>query len=141
MPEALITIHNNQIMENEPLITHQQEPHVEFGDYEMKGQYGIWLSNDGKKYVLFPSELVSMLLHIEGKLTASCKDGDIWNGNTVYYSDAVDEYIWILTDYANKKSAYLVFPKIRFTRKLVKPSNFYMVHYRKGLRQSIKETV
>lgn len=56
MPEVLITIHNNQIMENEPLITHQQEPHVEFGDYEMKGQYGIWLSNDGKKYVLFPSE-------------------------------------------------------------------------------------
>lgn len=118
MPEALITIHNNQIMENEPLITHQQEPHVEFGDYEMKGQYGIWLSNDGKKYVLFPSELVSMLLHIEGKLTASCKDGDIWNGNTVYYSDAVDEYIWILTDYANKKSAYLVFPKNKIHKEI-----------------------
>lgn len=37
---------------------------------------------DGKKYVLFPTQLVTMLLHKEGKLIASCKDGDYRNGNT-----------------------------------------------------------
>lgn len=53
-----------------------------FGDYEGNEKYTILMLYDGKKYVLFPTQLVTMLLHKEGKLIASCKDGDYRNGNT-----------------------------------------------------------
>ena len=82
-----------------------------FGDYEGNEEYAILMLYDGKKYVLFPTQLVTMLLHKEGKLIASCKDGDYWNGNTVFFYDEVDHYNLILTDYADKKASYLVFQK------------------------------
>lgn len=82
-----------------------------FGDYEGNGKCCIMLLYGGKRYVLFPTQLITMLIQKEGNLTASCKDGDVWNGNTVYYHDAVDDYKWLLSDYADKEAAYLVFPK------------------------------
>lgn len=98
-------------MENKQLFPQSEEAHIVFGDYGGKGKYGIWLLCKGKKYVLYPRQLIKMLLHKSGELTASCKDGEAWNGNTVYYYDVVDEYRWILTDYFDKRAAYLLFPK------------------------------
>lgn len=86
-------------MENKQLSPQSEVAHIVFGNYEDKGKYGIWLLCKGKKYVLYPRQLIKMLLHKSGELTASCKDGEAWNGNTVYYYDVVDEYRWILTDY------------------------------------------
>lgn len=82
-----------------------------FGNYEGNVKCCIMLLYGGKRYVLFPTQLITMLIQKEGNLTASRKDGDVWNGNTVYYYDAVDEYKWLLSDYVDKKAAYLVFPK------------------------------
>lgn len=98
-------------MENLQLSSQPEEAHIVFGDYEDKGKYGIWLLCRGKKYVLYPRQLIKMLLHKSGELTASCKDGEVWNGNIVYYYDGVDEYRWILTDYFDNRAAYLLFPK------------------------------
>ena len=98
-------------MENKQLSSQPEEAHIVFGDYEGKGKYGVWLLCRGKKYLLYPRQLIKMLLHKSGELTACCKDGEDWNGNTVYYFDGVDEYRWILTDYFDKRAAYLLFPK------------------------------
>lgn len=39
-----------------------------------------------------PANVYLSELHKSCELTASCKDGEAWNGNTVYYYDVVDEY-------------------------------------------------
>ena len=98
-------------MENKQLFPQSEVAHIVFGDYEGKGKYGIWLLCKEKKYVLYPRQLIKMLLHKSGELTASCKDGEDWNGNTVYYDDGIDEYRWILTDYFDKRAVYILFPK------------------------------
>lgn len=52
-----------------------------------------------------------MLTQVEGKMVANRKEGDIWNGQTVYYSDSVDHYEWVLADFVTKKADYIVFSK------------------------------
>lgn len=113
------------------LTTQSQDAKIAFGDFETKGKFGIWLLSGEKKYVLFPTQLVSMLLHNKGNLTASCKDGEIWNGNTVYYYDIGDDCSWILSDYADRKAAYLVFPKEEMhdtIRKVFKQLHDALIH-------------
>ena len=107
-------------MENKLLSLQAEEAHIVFGDYMTKGMYGIWLLCRGKKYVLYPRQLIIMLLHKSGELTASCRDGETWSGNIVYYSDNVDHYIWIVTDYDDKRAAYLLFPKDRIHEEIKK---------------------
>lgn len=100
-------------MENKLLSLQAEEAHIVFGDYMTKGIHGIWLLCKEKKYVLYPRQLIKMLLHKSGELTASCRDGETWSGNIVYYSDNVDHYSWLATDYDDKRAAYLLFPKDR----------------------------
>lgn len=107
-------------MKNKLLSIQAEEAHIVFGDYMTKGLHGIWLLCRGKKYILYPRQLIKMLLHKSGELTASCRDGETWNGNIVYYQDNVDHYRWIVTDYADKRAAYLLFPKDRIHEEIKK---------------------
>lgn len=110
LPMILLKYHYNMNDDN--------TAHIIFGDYEVKGEYAIWLEYMGKYYVLFPNSLVEMLLHRNGSMVASCKAGDIWNGNSVYYSDVVDYYDWILADSLNKEATYITLHKIQLHKEI-----------------------
>lgn len=91
--------------------TTQEKACIKFGDFEDEGDFGIWLCYAQKHYLLFPNALVKMLIHKDGEMVVSRRDGEGWSGLTTKYRDGVDEYVWIICDCSAQSSTYVAISK------------------------------